>query len=70
MSVALENPTRFIRLSQVKERVGLGRSSLYAKIKLGEFPRPVHLGARAVGWIESEVESWIAARIACRGGAQ
>jgi prophage regulatory protein len=66
-----ENSITFLRLPQVRQRIGLSRSSLYAKIQLGEFPAPVNLGARAVGWVESEVDRWIADRIAAsRGGAQ
>lgn len=71
MATISENPTSFLRLPQVRQRIGLSRSSLYAKIQRGEFPAPVNLGARAVGWVESEVDRWIADRIAAsRGGAQ
>jgi prophage regulatory protein len=31
-----------------------------------EFPRPVPIGARSVGWVEHEIESWIKGRIAAR----
>jgi hypothetical protein len=36
---------------------------VYLRIAKGEFPKPVSLGARAVGWIETEVEDWIAHQI-------
>lgn len=61
-----------LRRKQVEARVGLSRSSLYARLtpnpkRPGDydptFPRPVRLGARAVGWIESEIDEWLAARI-------
>jgi prophage regulatory protein len=42
--------------------VGIGRSTLYAWVADGEFPRPVRLGARAVGWRESDVSAWLASR--------
>lgn len=54
-------PTILRRL-QVQQRTGLSRSTLYQYIQDGLFPRPVSLGARAVGWLESEVTAWIAAR--------
>jgi prophage regulatory protein len=38
---------------------GLGRSTIYKYIAEGMFPKPVSLGARAVAWVESEVEDWI-----------
>lgn len=65
------NPTSFLRLPQVKQRTGLSRSSIYAKISRGEFPSPVNLGARAVGWLESELDEWISDRVSeARGGAK
>ena len=53
-----------LRFPAVKARVGLSRSSIYLKISRQEFPRPVLLGARAVGWVESDIAEWIAQRIA------
>ena len=53
-----------LRLPAVKERTGLSRSSIYLWIARGQFPAPISLGARAVGWVESEVDAWIAHRIA------
>jgi len=54
---------RILRLSDVKERTGLSRSTIYLYVSDGIFPRPINLGARCVGWLESEIESWIMARI-------
>ncbi len=48
-----------LRRRQVSARTGLSRSSIYAKITEGTFPRPIALGARAVGWLEDEVEQFI-----------
>lgn len=59
---------RILRLKDVRFRVGLSRSSLYTKLKIDpEFPRPIPLGAKAVGWIESEIEAWLSAQAAKRG---
>jgi len=52
-----------LRRKQVEERTKLSRSSIYFFIKEGTFPKPIPLGARAVGWVESEIDAWIAARI-------
>jgi prophage regulatory protein len=52
-----------LRARQVRERTGLSRSTLYAKIKAGEFPPSISLGERAVGWCSDEIDAWIAARI-------
>lgn len=52
-----------IRLPQVKQRTGLSRSTIYALIKDGKFKTPISLGARAVGWLDSDVDEFIAARV-------
>lgn len=57
---------RMLRLPNVLLRVGLGRSHVLAMVKSGDFPAPVKLGARAVAWVESEVNAWIEARINSR----
>ena len=57
---------RIIRLKEVIDSTGLGRSTIYKYISEGSFPKPVALGDRAVGWVESEVMSWVMARIEAR----
>jgi prophage regulatory protein len=52
-----------LRLPEVKTRVGLSRSAIYLAVSREKFPRPVQLGARAVGWLESEIEAWIRDRV-------
>ena len=56
-------PRKILRLPIVLDRTGLSRSTVYQRVTEGSFPRPVSLGARAVGWIETEVEEWIASQI-------
>ena len=53
---------RLIKLPEVLRLTGLSRSTLYRKLKEGDFPRPVQLGKRAVAWRESEVIAWINGR--------
>lgn len=55
--------TTILRLPTVKARTGLSRSTIYLRIAEGNFPAPVSLGGRAVGWIEAEVNDWLAKRI-------
>ena len=52
--------TRILRLPVVMERVGISRSSIYKFIAAGTFPKPVQLGPRSVGWLETEIDEWIA----------
>ena len=48
-----------LRRKQVESRTGLSRSTIYLRIKEGSFPKPISLGARAVGWLELEIEEWL-----------
>jgi prophage regulatory protein len=57
---------KILRLKDVIDITGLSRSTLYLYIAEGRFPKPVSLGDRCVGWVESEVHDWILARIAER----
>jgi len=60
----MDTPTASIlRLAAVKARVGLSHGTIYKFINLGTFPPPVRLGPRAVGWLASEIDDWIAQRI-------
>ena len=56
-------PHTVLRLPTVKARTGLSRSTIYLRVSRGAFPAPVSLGGRAVGWIEAEVNAWLAAQI-------
>jgi prophage regulatory protein len=50
-----------LRLPQVKARTGLGRSSIYAQQGAGVFPPCIRIGARAVGWLEYEIDAVVRA---------
>lgn len=52
-----------LRLPAVKASTGLSRSTIYLRVSEGTFPKPVSLGARAVGWLEAEVQEWLQQRI-------
>jgi prophage regulatory protein len=52
-----------LRLPAVKTRTGLSRSTIYLRVAEGKFPKPISLGARAVGWLDAEIEQWLAGRI-------
>jgi len=53
---------RIIRRPEVETITGIPRSTLYAKIASGDFPAPIKIGERAVGWLESEVHDWLGSR--------
>ena len=59
MSQPSQREPAFLRRKDVQLRTGLARST----IQQGAFPKPVTLGRRAVGWLESEVSAWITERV-------
>lgn len=61
-----------LRRKQVEARTGLSRSTIYAKMQRNPkrpsdydptFPKPVSVGAKAVGWIEAEIDAWLTAQV-------
>ena len=52
--------TSLLRLPVVRARTGLSRSSIYARVAAGTFPRPIAIGPRAVAWASDAVNTWIA----------
>ena len=58
---------KVLRLHKVIEKTGMSRATIYAYLKIRNFPAPISLGERSVGWLESEVDQWIDSRIALRG---
>jgi len=57
------NTRKFLRLPEVISRTGYRRSNIYHLMSLGEFPKAISLGGRAVAWLESEVDEWMESRI-------
>jgi prophage regulatory protein len=57
-------PIHILRLTQVIERTGLKKTKIYELQSEGEFPMRVKITAHAVGWIEHEVQAWLAERVA------
>lgn len=64
MTNKLPQGLAIIRRKQVEARTGLSRSTIYARMAEGTFPKPVSLGPRAVGWVESEITDWLNAQVA------
>jgi prophage regulatory protein len=52
-----------LRLPQVKETCGLSRSSIYNMMKDGTFPQSFRIGAKAIGWLDSDIQAWIDDRV-------
>ncbi len=61
-------PVIIHRRPAVEHRTGLSRSTIYAMMAAGDFPKPILLGRRAVGWTETDITAWIERRKAERNG--
>ena len=54
---------KILRLPSVQARIELSRSTIYSLISKGEFPSPISLGERAVGWLEEDIDNWLAEKV-------
>jgi prophage regulatory protein len=59
---------KLLRLPQVKESTGLSKSSIYARIAEGTFPKQIPLGPRLVVWVESDIQNWITEQVSAARG--
>ncbi len=57
---------RLVRLPELIELIGLGKTSIGVMVKSGEFPAPLQIGKRAVAWRLADVTAWIASRPSTR----
>ena len=63
-----ENAPSLLRLREVCRRVGLAKSSIHDAIRAGRFPRPTHQTPHTSAWVSTEIDEWVASRIAERDG--
>ena len=56
-------PLSILRMKDLLHRLRLSRGTINDKVAKGEFPLPINLGPRAVGWLESDIQKWIESRI-------
>jgi prophage regulatory protein len=53
----------FYRLSQLKEKLSVSRSSIWSWVKDGSFPKPIKLGKNCTAWNSEDVHAWVQSRI-------
>ncbi len=72
MAAQIQSALTILRRKQVEARTGLSRSSIYARLRQNPkrpgdydptFPKPVSVSAKAVGWIEAEIDAWLTAQV-------
>jgi prophage regulatory protein len=59
---------KLLRLPQVKQTTGLSKSTIYARIAEGTFPKQIPIGPRLVVWVESDIQNWIADQVSAARG--
>ena len=59
---------KLLRLSSVKSVTGLSKSTIYARIAEGTFPKQIPLGPRLVVWVESDIQNWITEQVSAARG--
>jgi prophage regulatory protein len=54
-----ETIDRFLRLDEVLHTTGLGRNTVYRRIREGTFPKQVRIGPNSVAWRQSAIAQWM-----------
>lgn len=71
MTTVQTNIKRIIRQKEVSEKLGLSKATIWTYVRTrDDFPKPIRLGANSVGWLESEIDAFIDARIAASRTSQ
>lgn len=61
-AVKLSDPYAILRLKEVQRRLSLSRSTIYSRMAAGDFPPPIQLGPRAIGWRRADIDAWLESR--------
>ena len=56
--MATTTPIKYLNIKQVCEALNVSPSTIWRWLKQGDFPKPVHLGPKAVRWKESDILAW------------
>ncbi len=57
---------RIFSMADLEARLGLSRATITRMVNVGEFPKPLKLGARRIGWRDTTIDEWLSSR---EGGA-
>ena len=63
LEIAIPRATQFYRLPQLKARLNVSGSSIWAWVKAGKFPKPIKLSENCTAWVAADVEQWVKSRI-------
>jgi prophage regulatory protein len=57
-----QEPVLVVRLKELLRLLGLSRSMVLNMVREKEFPAPIQLGPRAIGWRRADIEAWVKGR--------
>ena len=57
---------KIVKINDVRHQTHLSVASIYRLAKQGDFPKPIKLGVKASGWLQSEIDDWIQSRLNAR----
>ena len=63
---ATTHPDRLLNIQDLTERLGMGRTTIFTKVRNGQFPQPIRFGSKCSRWKESEITAWVEAAAAAR----
>lgn len=54
---------RFMKIEEVSAVTTLSDTQIYRKMKAGDFPQNISIGANSKVWLESEIQKWMTEQI-------
>ncbi len=54
---------KFLRVKQVSEKLGIGKSTVWLWLKQNKLPKPIKLSPRVTVWVEKDIEDWQSKKI-------
>lgn len=57
-----QQPVALLRMTKVENLVGFKKSTIYSLIRTGDFPTPIQVGARRIGFRSDEIDRWVKSR--------
>ncbi len=55
--------SKFLRITDVVKKTGLGKSTIWLWVKENRFPKPIKLSVKVTVWDEEKVDSWMKSQV-------
>jgi prophage regulatory protein len=60
--IPMNNFEKLYRVKDLLTQIRMSRSSIWAGVKAGTFPKPIRIGSRSVAWTQQQLDDWLASR--------